>query len=174
MSDDENIINQITKKTKNKLWYIISTIIKSLIVLLIIGFIMLWISLGGAEVYIKDAFNRNYTGGWLYHEYLNPVYGLIGIIIYILINCFGFLSYNHITNKFKNYKTTISKAMFILFSIFINMLMLIIYSQLFGSYSFKNMLLEFFNNIIIGFAWITFPIIFVIIYIYKKKVKAKN
>ena len=71
MSDDENIINQITKKTKNKLWYIISTIIKSLIVLLIIGFIMLWISAGGTEVYIKDASNRNYTGGWLYHEYLN-------------------------------------------------------------------------------------------------------
>ena len=44
MSDDENIINPITRKSKNKLWYIISTIIKSLIVLLIIGFIMLWIS----------------------------------------------------------------------------------------------------------------------------------
>ena len=171
MSDDENIINPITRKSKNKLWYIISTIIKSLIVLLIIGFIMLWISAEGAEVYIKDASNRNYTGGWLYHEYLNPVYGFIGIIIYILINYFGFLSYNHITKKFKNYKTNISKVMFILFSIFINMLMLIIYSQLFGSYSFENMLLEFFNNIIIGFGWITFPIIFVIIYIYIKKVK---
>mgnify|MGYP003329711146 CR=1 FL=1 len=36
MSDDENIINPTTKKNKNKLWYIISTIIKSLIVLLII------------------------------------------------------------------------------------------------------------------------------------------
>ena len=94
MSDDENIINPITRKSKNKLWYIISTIIKSLIVLLIIGFIMLWISAEGAEVYIKDASNRNYTGGWLYHEYLNPVYGFIGIIIYILINYFGFLSYN--------------------------------------------------------------------------------
>ena len=80
MSDDENIINPITRKSKNKLWYIISTIIKSLIVLLIIGFIMLWISAEGAEVYIKDASNRNYTGGWLYHEYLNPVYGFIGII----------------------------------------------------------------------------------------------
>ena len=172
MSNDENIIHPITKKSKNELWNILSTMIKSLIVLLIIGFIMLWISAGGAEVYIKDASNRNYTGGWLYHEYLNPVYGLIGIVIYILINYFGFLSYNHITNKFKNYKTTITKVMFILFSIFINMLMLIIYSSLFGSYSFKNMLLEIFNNIIIGFGWITFPIIFLIFY--RKKVKTKN
>jgi len=172
MSDDENITNLTTKKCKNELWNILSTIIKSLIVLLIIGFIMLWISAGGAEVYIKDASNRNYTGGWLYHEYLNPVYGLIGIIIYILINYFGFLSYNHITNKFKNYKNTISTVMFILFSIFINILMLIIYSQLFGSYSFKNTLLEMLNNIIIGFGWITFPIIFLIIY--RKKVKDKN
>ena len=57
MSDDENIINPITRKSKNKLWYIISTIIKSLLVLLIIGFIMLWISAEGAEVYIKDASN---------------------------------------------------------------------------------------------------------------------
>ena len=113
MSNNENIINQSTKKNKNKLWYIISTIIKSLIVLLIIGFIMLLISVGGAEIYTKNTYYRNYTGGWLYHEYLNPVYGLTGIIIYILINYFGFLSYNHITNKFKNYKTTISKVIFI-------------------------------------------------------------
>lgn len=169
MSDNENIKKITTKKCKNELWNILSTISKSLIVLLMIGFIMLCISAGGAEVYIKAADNRYYTGGWLYHEYLNPVYGLIGIIIYILINCFGFLSYNHITNKFKNYKNTISTVIFILFSIFINILMLIIYSQLFGSYSFKNTLLEMFNKIIIGFGWITFPIISLIIYIYRKK-----
>ena len=174
MSDEGNIINQTTKTTKNKLWYIISTSIKSLILLLIIGFIMLWISAEGAEVYRKDAFNRNYTGGWIYKAYLNPVYGLIGIIIYILINYFGFLLYSHITNKFKNYKTTISKIMFILFSAFINTLMLIMYFGIFGEFSFKNMLLEFFNIIIIRCGWITFPIIFLIIYIYRNKVKAKN
>lgn len=172
MPNDENIINPITQKSKNGLWNILSTIIKSLIVLLIIGFIMLLISEEGSTIYIKYAYDRNYTGGWLYHEYLNPVYGLIGIVIYILINCFGFLAYNHITRKFKNYKTTISKVMFILFSILINILMLIMYSSLFGSYSFENMLLEKFNNIIIGSGWITFPIIFFIIY--RTKVKEKN
>ena len=58
MFDDENIINPITKKSKNKLWYIVNTIIKSLIILLIIGGIMLVISLLGAELYIKDSYNR--------------------------------------------------------------------------------------------------------------------
>lgn len=173
MSDYENITNPKIGKSKNKLWGILSTIIKSIIVLFIIGFIMLWISAGGSEVYIKDASNRNYTGGWGYHEYLNPIYGLIGIIIYILINYLGFLSYNHITNRFKNYKTTISKIMFILFSAFINMLMLIMYFRLLGEYSFENMLLELFNKIIIRYGWTTFPIIFLIIYIYRKKFKLK-
>ena len=172
MADDENIINHTTTKTENKLWYNTSTIIKSLIVLLIIGFIMLWISSGGAEVYIKYAYNRNYTGGLGYHEYLHPVYGLIGIIIYILINYFGFLLYNRITYIFRNYKTTIGKTVFILFSAFINTLMLIMYFRLFGGYSFENNILELINNIIICYGWITFPIIFLIIY--RKKVKNKN
>ena len=52
--------------------------------------------------------------------------------------------------------------------------MLMIYSGLFGSYSFENMILEIFNVVIIKFGYITFPIMFVIIYIYRKKVKAKN
>ena len=94
MFDDKNIINPKIGKSKNKLWGILSTIIKNILVLLIIGFIMLWMSGGGAEIYIKDAYNRSCINGWGYHEYLNPVYGVIGTIIYILINCFGFLSYN--------------------------------------------------------------------------------
>ena len=63
MSDDENIINPITRKSKNKLWIILSTIIA-----------------GGAEVYIKDASNRNYTGGWLYHKLL-----LVKLCLYYLV-----------------------------------------------------------------------------------------
>ncbi|MCH5272834.1 MAG: hypothetical protein J1E35_04110 [Lachnospiraceae bacterium] len=166
MSDNENTIPPITRKSKNNLWHIISTIIKSIIVLLIIGFIMLYISYWGTEVYTKNSSNRYYTGGWNYHEDLNPVYGLRGIIIYILTNCFGFLSYNYITNKFKNYKTAIGKIIFILFSVFINILMLILYSGLFGSYSFENTFLELFKVIIISFGWITFPITFLIIYLF--------
>lgn len=171
MSDDEKMINP----TKNKLWFIFSTIIKSTVVLLIIAVIMYLVAVwGGEEIYTKNSSNRYYTGGWLYHEDLNSIYGLIGIIIYIAINCFGFLLYNYITNKFKNYKMTIGRVMFILFSIFINILMLIIYSGLFGSYSFENTLLEFFNVIIINFGFITFPIMFLIIYIYRKKVTSKK
>ena len=169
MSDNENIINP----TKNKLWTIFSSIIKSIIVLLIIGIIMYVSSLWGAEeIYTKNSSNRYYTGGWLYHEDLNPIYGVVGIIIYIAINCFSFLLYNYITNKFKNYKMTIGRVMFIIFSIFINILMLIIYSGLFGSYSFENILLEFFNLIIIKYGFITFPIMFLIIY--RKKTKSKK
>lgn len=164
MSDDENIINSTIRKSKNKLWNIFTNIIKCILILLIIGFIMLCVSEWGAEVYTKDSSNRSYTGGWNYHEYLNPVYGLIGIIIYILINYFGFLSYKRITDKFKKCKATISKSIFILFNIFINILMLILYSGLFSSYSFKNIVFEILNTIIIDRGWITFPIIFFCIY----------
>ncbi len=172
MSDDEKIVNP----TKNKLWSIFSTIIKSVIVLLIIGVIMAFISsLGAEEIYTKNSSNRQFTGSWLtYEEILNPVYGVIGIIIYIAINYIGFLSYNYITNKFKNYKTIIGRVMFILFCIFINIIMLLIYSDLFGSYSFQNIILEIFNMIIIKFGFITFPIMFLIIYIYRRKVESKK
>ena len=131
MYDDENIEKTINQKVN---YGIFSTIIKSIIVLLIIGVIMLWVSAGGSEIYIKDAYNRDYTGGWGYAEYLNSVYGVVGIIIYIIINYLGFLTYNHITNKFKNYNATISKIIFILFCPVINMLMLIMYFGLLGEY----------------------------------------
>ena len=168
MLDNENVNNS----TKNKLWTIFSNIIKSIIVLLIIGIIMCALSSWGAEeIYTKDSSNRYYTDGWLYHEDLNPIYGVVGIIIYIVINYFSFLLYNYITNKFKNYKATLGKVIYIIFSIFINILMLIIYSSLFGSYSFENNLLEFLNEIVIKFGYVTFPIMFVIIYICRKKVK---
>ena len=130
-------------------------------------------SWGAEEIYTKDSSNRYYTGGWLYHEDLNPIYGVVGIIIYIAINYFSFLLYNYITNKFKNYKDTLGKVIYIIFNIFINILMLIIYSGLFGSYSFENNLLEFLNEIVIKFGYVTFPIIFVIIYICRKKLNKK-
>ena len=168
MSDNENIKNP----TKNKLWSIFSSIIKSIILLFIIGIIMCALSSWGAEeIYTKDSSNRYYTGGWLYHEDLNPIYGIVGIIIYIAINYFSFLLYNYITNKFKNYKATLGKVIYIIYSIFINILMLIIYSGLFGRYSFENNLLEVLNKIVIQFGYVTFPIMFVIVYICRKKVK---
>lgn len=163
--EKEKSKNMIKSITKNKVWSVITTIIKSVLVILIIGFIMFFGSAGGAEVYRKDVYNSVSTGSWNYHAYLNPIYGMVGIIIYILINCFGFFVYNYITNKFKNYKTTIGKCIFILFSVFINLLMLIIYFDLFDSYSFENGFFEIFNSIIICYGWITFPIIFFITYI---------
>ena len=161
MSDNENVKNP----TQNKLCTIFSSIIKSIIVLLIIGIIMCALSsLGAGEIYTKDSSNRYYTGGWLYHEDLNPIYGVVGIIIYIATNCFSFLLYNYIIKKFKNYKATLGKVIYIIFSIFINILMLITYSSLFGSYSFENNLLELLNEIVIKFGYVTFPIMFIIIY----------
>lgn len=174
MSKNENIINP-NPKSSNKFLLIIITIIKSIFILLIIGFIMYYISFYCSEIYSKNSFNRTNTGGWCYHEYLNPIYGVLGITLYALTNYFSFLSYNFIISKLKNYKTIIGKIMFILFSFFINILMLIMYSQLFGSYSFENTFLEFFNKIIISFGWVVFPIIFFIIYFGKyDKCKQKS
>ena len=174
MPDDLNLANQTTEKTKNKLWYIISTIIISLIVLLPIGCIMFWISVGGSEVYTKETYNFTNLGWFDFHENINPVFGLIGIIIYILNNFLGFLSYNYITSKVNNYQTVIGRIEFILFSSFINALMAVLYSGLFGEYSFGNRALDFLNRIIIFWSPFTFPLIFTIVYVYKSKVKAKN
>ena len=72
-------------------------------------------SWGAEEIYTKDSSNRYYTSGWLYHEDLNPIYRVVGIIIYIAINYFSFLLYNYITNKFKNYKATLGKVIYIIY-----------------------------------------------------------
>ena len=166
MSDEKNQ----NSKTTNSFWIIFSTIIKSIIVLFIIGTIMYVMSLWGAEgVYQKNSSNRSYIGGWTYHEDLNPIYGLMGIIIYILINYFGFSLYNFVTSKFKSYKITISRFIFLVYSIIINMIMLIVYWSIFGSYSFNNQILELFNILIIRFGFVSFPILFIIIYSKIKK-----
>ena len=166
MSDEKNQ----NSKTTNSFWIIFSTIIKSIIVLFIIGTIMYVMSLWGAEgVYQKNSSNRSYIGGWTYHEDLNPIYGLMGIIIYILINYFGFSLYNFVTSKFKSYKITISRFIFLVHSIIINMIMLIVYWSIFGSYSFNNQILELFNILIIRFGFVSFPILFIIIYSKIKK-----
>ena len=57
--------------------------------------------------------------------------------------------------------------MFILFCIFINILMSFQYCVLFGNYSFENKFLDFFNKIIISFAWVNFPFMFFVIYFRK-------
>lgn len=166
MSDEKNQNSKIT----NSFWIIFSTIIKSIIILCIIGTIMYVMSLWGAEgVYQKNSSNRSYIGGWTYHEDLNPIYGLIGIVIYILINYFGFSIYNFVTSKFKNYKIAISRFIFIVYSIIINMIMLIIYCGIFGNYSFNSNILELFNIIIIRFGFVSFPVLFIIIYSKIKK-----
>ena len=166
MSDEKNQ----NSKTTNSFWIIFSTIIKSIIVLFIIGTIMYVMSLWGAEgVYQKNSSNRSYIGGWTYHEDLNPIYGLMGIVIYILINYFGFSIYNFVTSKFKSYKITISRFIFLVYSIIINMIMLIVYWSIFGSYSFNNQILELFNILIIRFGFVSFPILFIIIYSKIKK-----
>ena len=170
MSNNEKEIKPI----KNKLWTIISTIIKSIILLVIIGIIMCVLSDWGArEIYTKKTSNRSYYG-WTSHENLNPIYGVGGIIIYIAINCFSFLSYNYEISKFKNYKIVLGKVMYIIFSIYINIFMIIMYTGIFSSYSFENNLLNFLNREIIEYGFITFPTIFVIIYIIKNNSNKLN
>lgn len=171
MSDNKNAISS----TKNKLWTIISSIIKSIILLIIIGIIMYalsyWLS---EEIYRKNSSNFHYNCAWNYNETLDPVYGVAGIIIYIAINYFSCLLYNYITNKFKNYKVIIGKVIYIIFSFLINIVMLILYWKSFGTYSFENSLLDFFNIIIIRYGYIIFPIIFAIIFLVKIKKHSCN
>ena len=156
-------MNEKYNTTNNKNWVnVLSNIVKSILVLLIIGFIMLMIAAFGSMAYRFDSIIYN-EDGWNNFAYLNPGYGLIGIIIYILANFLGFLSYKNITNNIKNCKTNISKILFIIFSFLINVLMLVLYIQLFDTYSFENVLFEFFNSIIINGGFITFPLIFIII-----------
>ena len=169
MSDNENRINNKTNRSGSKVWKFFSTIFKTIIILIIEGFIILNLSSWGSEIYIGNSSNRYYTSGWLYQEDLNPIYGVLGIIIYVLINGSGFFIFNSIISQLKNYNKTIGKIIFILFCVVINMIMFIQYSQLFGSYTFDIKLLEFFNNVIIRLGWFIFPSIFSVIYIYRKK-----
>lgn len=164
---EEKNMNNKNEKIKREIWSIISTIIKSIIVLLLLGVIMFFVSTIGATIYHKNSTDFISYGFWNYHKYLNNFYGIIGMIIYILTNYFAFLSYNHIISKFKNNKMIISKILFLLFNIFINLLMLLFYSGIFGDFSFKNEFLNFFNILITKYGTITFPTIFLIIYIVK-------
>ena len=62
MANNETIVNPNEKKSPNKFWNVFSTVLKSLIILFIIGFIMLCISSLGSEIYVKNSFNRVYIG----------------------------------------------------------------------------------------------------------------
>ncbi len=62
MANNETIVNPNEKKSPNKFWNVFSSVLKSLIILFIIGFIMLCISSLGSEIYVKNSFNRVYIG----------------------------------------------------------------------------------------------------------------
>ena len=61
MSDDEKMINP----TKNKLWFIFSTIIKSTVVLLIIAVIMYLVAVWGGRRNIYKKFVKSLLYWWL-------------------------------------------------------------------------------------------------------------
>ena len=54
MANNETIVNPNEKKSPNKFWNVFSSVLKSLIILFIIGFIMLCISSLGSEIYVKN------------------------------------------------------------------------------------------------------------------------
>ena len=62
MANNETIVNPNEKKSPNKFWNVFSSVLKSLIILFIIGFIMLCISSLCSEIYVKNSFNRVYIG----------------------------------------------------------------------------------------------------------------
>ena len=124
---------------------------------------------GAENVYTRNTLNRIYTGGWGYKENLDNFFGMLGIMIYILINVMSFLLYNYLVKKFRDYSMITGKIVFIIYSILVNVFMLALYSGLFGHYYFENSVLEFINLVVVKFGFITFPIVFTMAYILIKK-----
>jgi len=166
---------------KSKAWEIILRIIKSIIVLVIIGFITYLLTLYGMEIYQKNSI-RIHADMFSHHEYLDLTYGLLGILIYILINCMSFIMYNFIITKInksmdiydekevnKGKRLLLEKVLYIIYSIGINFGMLLFYFDFFGEYRFQNNYLDIINKLVVKVGFITFPIIFAIIYIVMKK-----
>ena len=161
-----------------------STILKSIIVLLIIGFIMVKTFYFGKNIYIKNSTislgnsNIPFSG----YRLLDNTYATIGIIINIMINCFGFLSYNLIISKFKNYNITAGKMIFILFSCIINFVnwifLFFLQSYKFDSTTLEGNILSFFDNIFMNYSFFIFPIAFTVIYLdfqrFSNKLKNSN
>lgn len=179
------------KNYKNQFLGVVSTVIKSMVVLVIMGVIMFYLSKLGSKIYLYhsidyDGFKCN--NGECWYTYLNKIkwidsfYGSIGIIIFIFINCFSFLFYNYIIKKFKNCLINVSKILFIIFSCLVNFLMFLSYTiinkNLFVTPWFKNNILNILNKIIILRGLNLWPIIFLSIYIgeylYHKKKKLKD
>ena len=180
------------KNYKNQFLGVVSTIIKSMVVLVIMGVIMFYLSKLGSKIYLYhsidyDGFKCSKDVCW--HDtfltnikWIDSFYGSIGIIIFIFINCFSFLFYNYMIKKFKNCKIVVSKILFIIFSCLVNFSMSLSYridvTPWFVTPWFKNNILNILNKIIILRGLKLWPIIFLSIYIgeylYHKKKKLKD
>ncbi len=161
-------------KEENKVVNTISSILKSIIIILIIGIIMFALSLLGAKVYKINSYGRVSGMLFSYIEKLNPIFGILGILFYIMINCIGFKLLDYFMKKFKNYYKVVGIILYTFFCIFINILMTIVYFDLFGEFKFDNKILNFFNIVIVQGGFIVFPIIFTAINIHKKVVEKKK
>ena len=180
------------RKNKNQFLEVVSTVIKSMVVLVIMGVIMFYLSKLGSKIYLYHSIDYNgvkCSKGVCWHEtfltnikWIDSFYGSIGIIIFIFINCFSFLFYNYMIKKFKNCKIVVSKILFIIFSCLVNFSMFLSYTiinkNLFVTPWFKNNILNILNKIIILRGLNLWPIIFLSIYIgeylYHKKKKLKD
>lgn len=174
------------RKNKNQFLEVVSTVIKSMVVLVIMGVIMFYLSKLGSKIYLYHSIDYDgvkCNNGECWYTYLNKIkwidsfYGSIGIIIFIFINCFSFLFYNYIIKKFKNCKIVVSKILFIIFSCLVNFSMSLSY-RIDVTPWFKNNILKILNEIIIFRGITLWPIVFLSIYIgeylYHKKKKLEN
>lgn len=174
-------------KNKNQFLEVVSTVIKSMVVLVIMGVIMFYLSKLGSKIYLYHSID--YDGfkcskGVCWHDtfltnikWIDSFYGSIGIIIFIFINCFSFLFYNYIIKKFKNCLINVSKILFIIFSSLVNFSMSLSY-RIDVTPWFKNNILKILNEIIIFRGLTLWPIVFLSIYIgeylYHKKKKLEK
>ena len=174
------------RKNKNQFLEVVSTVIKSMVVLVIMGVIMFYLSKLGSKIYLYHSIDYDgvkCNNGECWYTYLNKIkwidsfYGSIGIIIFIFINCFSFLFYNYIIKKFKNCLINVSKILFIIFSSLVNFSMSLSY-RIDVTPWFKNNILKILNEIIIFRGLTLWPIVFLSIYIgeylYHKKKKLEN
>ena len=156
------------KEETSKGWIVITSILKTLMTLFLIGIIMYLLTLGGVEVYQHNSYDRFQDGVFSYIEKLDPLYGSIGLLIFIFINCISFAIFNFFIKKFKNYNKIIGIILYLIFAFVFNYVMLIYYWSLFGYYEFENKLLNFFNLVIVREGFIIFPITYIELYLLKE------
>ena len=160
------------KEKTNKVKIVFLRVLVSILLVILIGIISGLISILGAKVYRTNSYGR-VSGFFSSLEKLDPVFGMLGIIIFIIINIIGFLIYNYLIKKLNKNNGLIEKIIYIISSAITNWLMLIVYFNLFDEFIFENRILNSINILVVEGGLILFPIVFSITYLCKKYIKKK-